>query len=279
MQGGGSYLTPLCVGQVMFGGALAEVVTSRASNLAPGDLVFAFMGWQEYAVLPGKEVSKLPRLEPETHLLSVFGIAGLTAYFGLLECGQPKAGETVVVSAAAGAVGSIVGQIAKLKGCHVVGIAGGPAKGEWLTRELRLDAAVDYKSPDFIPRLAEAVPNGIDLYFDNVGGDVFEACLSAMNRQGRIVCCGSVSQYDGELPRSGPRGVPRLFVTKQLTMRGFVVFAFDDRRNEALAELKAWVDAGKIKVHEKVIDGLENLPEAFVGVLHGENRGKWMVRV
>lgn len=276
---GATYRSALAAGDVMAGGALAEVVESNAPELAPGDLVFADTGWQDYAALPARRLSKLPKLEPMTHLLSVYGVAGLTAYFGLLECGRPKAGETVVVSAAAGSVGSIVGQIARIQGCRVIGIAGGAEKGRWLTDELGFDAAVDYKAADFKRQLREAVGEGIDVYFDNVGGEVFEACLFGMKTFGRIACCGAVSQYDGEAPRHGPRGVPGLIVTKRLTLRGFIVSDFDDRREAALADLQAWVGAGKLKVQEDVIDGFENLPQALVGLLHGENRGKRMVRV
>lgn len=276
---GATYRSALAAGDVMAGGALAEVVESNAPELAPGDLVFADTGWQDYAALPARRLSKLPKLEPMTHLLSVYGVAGLTAYFGLLECGRPQAGETVVVSAAAGSVGSIVGQIARIQGCRVIGIARGAEKGRWLTDELGFDAAVDYKAADFKRQLREAVGEGIDVYFDNVGGEVFEACLFGMKTFGRIACCGAVSQYDGEAPRHGPRGVPGLIVTKRLTLRGFIVSDFDDRREAALADLQAWVGAGKLKVQEDVIDGFENLPQALVGLLHGENRGKRMVRV
>jgi len=276
---GATYRSALNAGQVMAGGALAEVVESHAGHLKPGDLVFADTGWQEYAALPAKHLHKLPDLKPETHLLSVFGIAGLTAYFGLLECGQPKPGETVVVSAAAGSVGSIVGQIAKIKGCRVVGIAGGAEKGRWLTDELGFDEAVDYKSPEFKRQLRAAVPDGIDVYFDNVGGDVFEACLFGMKNHGRIACCGAVSQYDGAAPPHGPRGVPGLIVTKRLTLRGFVVMDFADQNEKALSDLQGWVKDGRLKVKEDIIDGLENLPNALIGLLHGENRGKRMVRV
>jgi NADPH-dependent curcumin reductase CurA len=276
---GATYRSALNAGQVMAGGALAEVVESHAGHLKPGDLVFADTGWQDYAALPAKHLSKLPDLKPETHLLSVFGVAGLTAYFGLLECGQPKPGETVVVSAAAGSVGSIVGQIAKIKGCRVVGIAGGAEKGRWLTEELGFDEAVDYKSPEFKRQLRAAVPDGIDVYFDNTGGDVLEACLFGMKNHGRIACCGAVSQYDGAAPPHGPRGVPGLIVTKRLTLRGFVVMDFADQNAKALADLQAWVTEGKLKVKEDIIDGLENLPNALIGLLHGENRGKRMVRV
>jgi hypothetical protein len=281
---GATYRAALEGGQVMAGGALAEVVASNGSHLKPGDMVFADTGWQDYAVLPGKRLEKLPAAnlaegEPITHLMSVYGVAGLTAYFGLLECGQPKAGETVVVSAAAGSVGSIVGQIAKIKGCRVVGIAGGEAKGRWLVDELGFDAAVDYKSPEFKRLLRAEVPDGVDVYFDNTGGAVFEAVLFAMKNFGRIACCGALSQYDGAPPPHGPRGIPGLIVTKRLTLRGFVVMDFDDQREKALADLQGWVASGQLKVQEDIVDGLENTPAALIGLLAGENRGKRMVKV
>jgi NADPH-dependent curcumin reductase CurA len=276
---GATYRSALKGGDVMAGGALAEVVTSRAHAFSAGDLVFADTGWRDYAALPASHLTKLPRVEPLTHLLSVFGVTGLTAYFGLLECGRPKAGETVVVSAAGGAVGSIVGQIAKIKGAHVVGIAGGAAKCALLTTELGFDGAVDYKSGDTRRALRAACPDGVDVYFDNVGGDILEACLFNMNLRGRIACCGAVSQYDGAPPPHGPRGVPGLIVTKRLTMTGFVVMDFFDKRAQALAELKSWVDSGALRVREDVIEGLENLPAALIGLLAGENIGKRMVRI
>jgi NADPH-dependent curcumin reductase CurA len=276
---GATYRAALAAGDVMAGGALAEVVESKAPNLAKGDLVFADTGWQDYAVLAGGSLAKLPDLKPVTHLLSVYGVAGLTAYFGLLECGQPKAGETVVVSAAAGSVGSLVGQIAKIRGCKVVGIAGGAAKCAWLVDELGLDQAVDYKAGDVRRALRAACPNGIDVYFDNVGGDIFEAALFNMNNFGRIACCGAVSQYDGAAPPHGPRGVPGLIVTKRLNMRGFIVSDFNEQREGALSDLESWVESGKLKVLEDIIEGLENAPAALVGLLAGENRGKRMVKV
>ncbi|WP_332771637.1 NADP-dependent oxidoreductase [Phenylobacterium sp.] len=276
---GATYRAALAAGDVMAGGAVAEVVESRSPNLAPGDMVFADTGWQEYAALPGGRLQKLPDFKPVTHLISVYGVAGLTAYFGLLECGKPQPGETVVVSAAAGSVGSLVGQIAKIKGCKVVGIAGGSEKCAWLTEELGFDAAVDYKAGDIRRAVRAACPDGIDVYFDNVGGDIFEACLFNMKNFGRIACCGAVSQYDGTAPPHGPRGVPGLIVTKRLTLRGFIVSDFDDKRDQALAELKSWVESGKLKVLEDVIEGLENAPVALVGLLAGENRGKRMVKV
>jgi hypothetical protein len=276
---GVTYRAALGAGEVMAGGSLAEVVESRADHLSPGDLVVADTGWQEYAAVPAKHLAKLPKLEPLTHLLSVYGVTGLTAYFGLLRVGDPKPGETVVVSAAAGAVGSIVGQIAKLKGASVIGVAGGAEKCAWLTDELGFDGAVDYKLGEVRRALRAACPNGVDVYFDNVGGDIFEAAMFNMNNHGRIVCCGAVSQYDDVPPAHGPRGVPGLIVTKRLKVDGFVVMDFYAGKDAALAELRSWVEAGKIKVQEDVIDGLENLPAALIGLLAGENRGKRMVRV
>jgi NADPH-dependent curcumin reductase CurA len=278
---GATYRSAINAGDVMAGGALAEVVESRADGFSSGDLVFTDTGWQDYAVAPGEKLIRLPRIEPLTHLISVYGVAGLTAYFGLLECGRPKAGETVVVSAAAGAVGAFVGQIARIKGCRTVGVAGGPAKCALLTDKLGFDAAVDYKVGgvrEIYGQLNAAAPNGIDVYFDNVGGDVLEACLFNMVNHGRIACCGAVSQYDTAAPK-GVRGVPGLIVTKRLTLQGFIVTDYYHRREAAIEEMRSWVEAGKIKVFEDVIDGLENLPAALVGLLAGENVGKRMVKV
>ncbi len=227
----------------------------------------------------GKRLVKVPKIEPMTRLLSVYGIAGLTAYFGLLNIANPKAGETVVVSAAAGSVGSIVGQIAKIKDCRAIGIAGGKAKCDWLVKELGFDAAVDYKSGSLFKALKEAAPKGIDVYFDNVGGDILEACLFQMNNGGRVACCGAISAYDGAAPPAGPRGVPGLIVVKRLTLKGFIVTDFFAERDKALADLVSWVGAGKLKVEEDVIDGLENTPRALIGLLAGDNRGKRMVKV
>ena len=276
---GVTYRSALTMGEVMAGGALAEVVESRDLRLAPGDIVSAETGWQEYAVVPAKHLEKLPKVEPLTHLLSVYGVTGLTAYLGLLRVGDPKPGETVVVSAAAGAVGSIAGQVAKLKGAKVIGIAGGAEKCAWLTDELGFDAAVDYKQGDVRRALRAACPDGVNVYFDNVGGDIFEAALFNMANHGRVVCCGAVSQYDDVPPAHGPRGVPGLIVTKRLKVDGFVVMDFYDGKDAALAQLRSWVEAGQLKVQEDVIDGLENLPAALIGLLAGENRGKRMVRV
>jgi len=276
---GATYRAAVETDNVMAGGGVAEVVASNAPGLAPGDIVFGDTGWQDYAAVPARHLTRLPRIEPLTHLLSVYGIAGLTAYFGLLEIGKPKHGETVVVSAAAGSVGSIVGQIAEIKGCRVVGIAGGQDKCHWLTSELGFDAAVDYKDGAVFKALKAAAPNGIDVYFDNVGGDILEACLPQMKNYGRIACCGAVSQYDGAPSDHGPRGIPGLIVVKRLIMQGFIVMDFMDRREQALADLQSWVGSGQLKVQEDVIDGLENTPQALIGLLAGDNRGKRMVRV
>lgn len=276
---GATYRAAVEPNTVMAGGGIAEVVASNAPGLAPGDIVFGDTGWQDYAAVTAKHLTKMPKIEPMTHLLSIYGIAGLTAYFGLLDVGKPRVGETVVVSAAAGSVGSIVGQIARIKGCRVVGIAGGNDKCRWLTSELGFDAAIDYKDGGLFKALRAAAPNGIDVYFDNVGGEILEACLAQMNNHGRIACCGAISQYDGVPAATGPRGVPGLIVVKRLTMQGFIVMDYMDRRSEALRDLQAWASTGALKVQEDIIDGLENTPRALIGLLAGENRGKRMIRV
>jgi NADPH-dependent curcumin reductase CurA len=275
---GATYRAAVKAGDVMAGGAMAEVVESRAPGFAPGDLVWGDTGWQDYAVLPAKHLTKLGKANPITYLMSIYGVAGLTAYFGLLKCGEPKPGETVAVSAAAGSVGMFVGQIAKLKGCTVVGIAGGADKCAFIKSNLGYDEAVDYKAPEWKKALRAAAPKGIDVYFDNVGGDILEACLFNMNLYGRIACCGAVSQYD-DPQAHGPRGVPGLIVTKRLNLRGFVVMDYYKENDTALADLKSWVESGKIKVYEDIIDGFENLPNALIGLLAGQNIGKRMVKV
>lgn len=279
---GQTYRAGLSAGDVMAGAALAEVIESRADAFAPGDIVYADTGWQDYAVFPAAQLRQAGAAEPLTHLLNVYGVAGLTAYFGLLECARPKAGETVVVSAAAGAVGSIVGQIAKIKGCRVVGIAGGPNKCTLLTSTLGFDAAVDYKAhadngPAMYRALQGACGGGIDVYFDNVGGAILDLCLFSMKEHGRIAACGAVSMYDGGAPY-GVRGMAGV-VSKRVNIRGFIVSDFRDQWPGALAELKSWVESGQLKVLEDIIDGFENLPRALIGLLAGENIGKRMVRV
>lgn len=276
---GATYRSAVEAGTIMAGGAIGEVLESKAPGFAKGDIVFGDTGWQEYAALPAKQLQKMTPMDPLSHLLSVYGIAGLTAYHGLLDVGQPKAGDTVVVSAAAGSVGSIVGQIAKLKGCTVIGIAGGDEKCALLTNELGFDHAINYKKSPVGKALRAVTPKGIDVYFDNVGGDILEAALFGMNNYGRIACCGAVSQYDGAAPAHGPRGIPGLIVVKRLTMQGFILTDFNDKRAQALADLESWVKAGKIKVREDIMSGIENTPQALIGLLAGDNIGKRMVRL
>jgi hypothetical protein len=276
---GKTYRDAVKAGDIMAGYALGEVVQSRHPKFKRGDLVSGDCGWQEYAVRPGEQLQKLPRMEPVTHLMSVYGITGLTAYFGLLEIGTPQPDETLVISAAAGAVGSVAGQIGKIKGCRVVGITGSDEKCAWLTSDLGFDAAINYKKQDLHTALRQACPDGIDIYFDNVGGDILEAVLFQTKMHGRIICCGMVSGYDGELPANGPRGIPGLLVVNRITMRGFIVMDFLEKFGQALKPLADWVATGRIQVKEDVIDGLENTPKALIGLLHGENYGKRMVKV
>ncbi len=276
---GKTYRDEIGAGQVMAGGVLAEVVQSNDAKFSPGDLVEADGGWQEYFAKPAKELQKRSPHDPLTNLLSVLGVTGKTAYFGLLKIGDPQPGETVVVSAAAGAVGNVVGQIAKIKGARTVGIAGGAEKCNWLTSELGFDAAIDYREENLFQALKEKCPDGIDVYFDNVGGDILGAVLFRMNMHGRIACCGAVSQYDTGNPAPGPRGVPGLLVTKRLKMQGFIVMDYYKELEKAEADLTQWVNEGKLKVVEDVLDGIESAPEGLVGLLAGKNRGKRMIRV
>jgi NADPH-dependent curcumin reductase CurA len=277
---GATYRDALGAGTVMAARGVGEVVESRHPEFMPGDLAFGDCGWQEYAAVPGKSLMKQPHVTPLSHLLSVYGVSGLTAYFGVTQVGSAKAGDTVVISTAAGAVGTFAGQIAKILGCRVVGIAGGDEKRRWLIDELGYDASVNYKSGPIGDSLKAACPDGIDVYFDNVGGEILETALSQMKMHGRVACCGVVSTYDTASQQShGPRGVPFLFVVKRLTMRGFIVSDFFDRRDEALAQLRRWVEAGQLKVIEDIVEGFEHLPDALIGLLHGENRGKRMVRL
>ena len=276
---GKTYRDALEPGQVMSGFAIGEVVESKAGGLEPGDIVEGDWGWQDYAALPARRLTRRTTRAPLEHLVGPLSITGLTAYFGLLEVGQPKPGDTVLVSAAAGAVGTMVGQIAKLAGCRVVGTAGGQGKCDWLVRELGFDAAVDYKAGGVRRALAAVCPGGVDVYFDNTGGPVLEAALSLMNLRGRVVCCGNVSQYDVEKPAPGPMAVPGLVVTKRLRMEGFVVMDFFDQREPAEARLAQWVADGRIKAIVDIVDGLEKAPQALIDLFEGRNRGKRAVRV
>ena len=276
---GTTYRAAVKAGDIMAGYGLAEVIEPGDTKLKKGDLVFGDCGWQEYAARPAREFNRLPVLEPVTHLLSVYGITGLTAYFGLTEIGVPQSGETLVVSAAAGAVGSVAGQIGKIKGCRVVGIAGSDMKCAWLKDELGFDAVINYKTDNIHEALQKACPDKIDIYFDNVGGNTLEAALFQTNTNGRIICCGAVSGYDGQLPLKGPRGIPGLLVVNRITMRGFIVSDFLEKYTKAFQDLAEWVATGKLKVREDIVEGLENTPGALIGLLNGENLGKRMVKV
>ncbi len=276
---GKTYRDALEPGQVMSGFVLGEVVESRAGGLGKGDLVEGDWGWQDYAAVPAHRLAKRTTKAPLDLLIGPLSVTGLTAYFGLLEVGRPKPGDTVMVSAAAGAVGSMVGQIAKLLGCRVIGTAGGQEKCDWLVRELGFDAAIDYKAGGVLKAVAAAAPNGIDVYFDNTGGVALDAALMLMNLRGRIVCCGNVSQYDVDRPGPGPVAVPGLVVVKRLRMEGFIVTDFYDRRAEAEQRLARWIADGRIKAELDIFDGLERAPEALIGLFEGNNRGKRAVRV
>jgi NADPH-dependent curcumin reductase CurA len=275
-----SYVPPVGLGDVMEGGTVGEVVRSSHPGFAVGDVVEGRLGWQEYAVSAGKGVRKIdPTLAPISTALGVLGMPGLTAYFGLLEVGQPKAGETVVVSAASGAVGGLVGQIAKLQGCRAVGLAGTDAKVDYLTRELGYDAGINYRTtPDLDTALRAACPKGIDVYFDNVGGQITEAVSRHVNLFARIAVCGLMSQYNLAQPEVAPRN-ERFVLVNRVRIQGFIVFDFAARYKEGLAQLADWMRQGKLKYREDVVEGLEQAPGALVGLLQGKNFGKMLVRV
>ncbi len=275
-----SYAQPVEVGGVMVGGGVARVVESKNPNFAAGDIVDVYMGWQEFIVSNGKGVRKLdPSIAPVSTALGVLGITGLTAYFGLLDVCHPKAGETVVVSGAAGAVGSIVGQIAKIKGCHTVGIAGGDDKVAWILKDCGFDAAFNYKTEgNYSAKLKELCPKGIDVYFDNVGGALTDAVLMQLNTFARVSICGQISQYNNAKPEMGPRLIGMLIVARA-KMQGFLVSDYAPRFGEALVEMAGWLREGKLKYREDIVDGFENMPKAFIGLFHGENTGKRLVRI
>jgi len=278
MNEGRSYARSVELGQVMVGGTVSQVVESRRPGFASGDFVVGYDGWQAYAVSTGAGVRKLdPVQAPISTALGVLGMPGMTAYVGLLDIGQPAPGETVLVSAAAGAVGSVVGQIARIKGCHVVGIAGSKAKCDYAVSELGFDHCVDYRAQELLPALQAACPGGVDIYFDNVGGAALAAVLTLINRNARIPLCGLIAQYNAiELP-SGPNLLPVL-VSRAL-IKGFIVSDHGDRLAAFLGDCTRWLREGRLKYREDVVDGLEAAPAALIGVLEGRNFGKMLVSV
>ena len=273
-----SYAKGVDPGELMVGGTVGEVVESLHPGFARGDLVVGRDGWQTYGVSNGVGVRTLdPKQAPISTALSVLGMPGMTAYVGLLDIGRPKSGETVVVSAASGAVGSVVGQIAKLEGCRAVGIAGGQEKCDYVVKELGFDACVDYKAGDLAGALAKACPSGVDVYFDNVGGEILKAVLALVNPHARVPLCGLVSQYNAtELPPGPNWGV---LLVNRVLVQGFIISDHLDRMPDFLRDCSRWVREGKLKYREDVVVGLENAPTAFIGLLEGRNFGKLMVKV
>ncbi|MCX6609015.1 MAG: NADP-dependent oxidoreductase [Acidobacteria bacterium] len=279
-----SYAAPVALGEVMVGGTVSRVEASLHPDFQPGDLVLGFSGWQEFALSDGTRLSKLPPgLSHPPIALGVLGMPGFTAYMGLLDIGQPQPGETVVVAAASGAVGSAVGQIAKIKGCRVVGLAGGSEKCRYVVEELGFDACLDHRSENLKPQLSAACPQGIDVYFENVGGAVFSAVLPLLNPRARIPVCGLIAHYNDTSLPPGPDRLPllaRTLLTKRIRMQGFIIWDdYGPRYPEFITQMSSWVNEGKIKFREDVIDGLENAPSAFIGLLTGKNFGKLVVRV
>ena len=280
MNAGASYAPGLDIGDAMVGGVVGKVIQSRSPDFSEGDFVQGNLGWQTLPVANGEVVQKIdPDLAPLPAFLYVLGMPGLTAYFGLLELADPQPGETVLVSGGAGAVGSIVGQIARTRGCRVVGITGTDEKVAYLRDELRFDAAFNYKtSGRYGAQIRQLCPDGVDVYFDNVGGAITDAAMLRMNERGRITVCGQISQYNLEKPEQGPRLLWQTIV-KRLKIQGFLVFDFQARFPVALARLAGWLEAGDVTYREDIVDGIRNAPTAFIGMLKGDNIGKRLVRI
>jgi NADPH-dependent curcumin reductase CurA len=273
-----SYAAPAVLGQPMVGGTVGEIVSSCNPKYSVGDIVLGNGGWQEYTLSDGAGLRKLdPKAAPVSTALGVLGMPGMTAYVGLLEIGQPKPGETVVVAAASGAVGSIVGQLARIKGCRAVGIAGGTEKCCFVTGELGFDACVDHRAPDFAAQLQAACPKGIDVYFESVGGAVQQTVWPLLNDFARVPVCGLIAQYNLTTPMLGPDMFSVL--RKRLLLRGFIVFDFAAKEGDFLRDVGEWVRSGRVEYREDIVDGLENAPASFLGMLQGKNFGKMLVRV
>jgi NADPH-dependent curcumin reductase CurA len=274
-----SYLPPVQIGEVMRAGAVGRVTKSRHPRFKEGDYVNGTFGVQEYAVSDGRAVLPVdPGIAPLPTYLGVLGMPGMTAYFGLLDICKPQGGETVVVSGAAGAVGAAVGQIAKIKGCRAIGIAGGAEKCRYLIEELGYDAAIDYKSQDVNRALKEHCPQGINVYFDNVGGEILDAALARLARGGRIALCGAISQYNATVPVKGPSNYLSLLVNRGM-MKGFLVFDYFDRYGDAAREMAGWLESGKLRAKEDVVEGLETFPDTLNKLFKGENMGKLVLKV
>lgn len=279
-----SYASPLALGDVMTGATVSRVLASENAAFQTNELVLGFGGWQEFALSDGKGLTKIDSgLEKPWLALGVLGMPGFTAYMGLLDIGQPKAGETVVVAAASGAVGSVVGQIAKLKGCTAVGIAGGADKCRYVTKELGFDICIDHRSKDFATQIAAACPKGIDVYFESVGGAVFDAVMPLLNAKARIPVCGLISGYNAICLPPAPDRLGLLMglvLRKRITMKGFIIFDdYGPRFAEFAAQMSAWLKDGKIKHREDIVEGLDKAPQAFIGLLEGKNFGKAIVKV
>ena len=277
-----SYIPPIQIGEVMRAVTTGQVIASKHPGYQPGDCVQGGFGWQEYAVTTGKgglmPASKIPAGASLTAPLGVLGITGLTAYFGVLDIGQPKGGETCIVSGAAGATGSIAGQIAKIKGCRVIGIAGGPDKCAWLTNEAHFDAAIDYKSEDVAARLRELCPDGIHIFFDNVGGQILDAVLAQIAMKARIVLCGGISRYNDEELQPGPTNYFNL-ILQRARMEGFILVDYYPRFAEGVQELSAWLDSGQLVHQEDIQDGFANAPRTFLRLFEGKNLGKQLLKI
>jgi NADPH-dependent curcumin reductase CurA len=272
-----TYLPAIEIGAEIRSGGLATVIESNNDDIPVGATLFGMTGWQQYVIMDGSNQMVPDGIDP-TAALSVFGVTGMTAYFGLLDVGRPVEGETVLVSGAAGATGSVVGQIAKIKGCRVVGIAGSDEKCAWLTDELGFDAAINYKTEDVAAAIRTACPDGVDVFFDNVGGDILEAAIANIALRGRIVLCGAIAQYNDEVPRPGPSNLS-LLISMRGRMEGFIILDFLDRADQAIGDLATWVMNGDIKFAVDVVDGLDNAPNALDRLFTGANTGKVMVRL
>ena len=279
-----SYAAPVEIGGVMVGGTVARVITSNLAGFAPGDWVLSFNGWQDYALSDGAGVTNLGQSPAHpSWALGILGMPGFTAWAGLTRIGAPKPGETIVVAAATGPVGATVGQIGKLMGCRVVGVAGGPEKCAWAVNQLGFDACVDHKAGDFAKQLQAAIPDGIDIYFENVGGKVLDAVVPLLNPNARVPVCGIISQYNATALPDGPDRMNWLMgqiLRKKIKMQGFIIFDdFAHLYPEFSGQMTGWIKAGKIRYREEIIDGLEAAPAAFIGLLNGENFGKRVIRV